>query len=549
MGRDRRKRRPGKRVIPPELAAPAATAPRTQSADPVLAVDPAAGAGLLAIAPVMAAVALGLAFALLVQPYLSTTEPDFDEGWLMLDARFMARGERPYVDFAHHEMPLHLYFLTAAGDLFGHTPYGYRLVSVLSIATSGLLLFVLVRPFAGVLAALTAEGTFLFASGHVFGIPAMPESSALPFTLLGTALLFLGRRPLSAYASAVAFVLALLVKPLPFAMVAAAVLALAWGREWRRLRDFAVGGILAAVAGLLWTNFVSDGLFFETLRFHVSRLATREVGMWTIDSGFTEIRERLGITTPWQWAALTFQNFFETRDAYLPIVLFVLSLLAIPIWVLRLTASRPALGAFAVLWPASYLFVNFVAVDFLSMRYFVPYLAFAAFLFSGWVWLASRVAPRVVVASAAAVLCVVLAVRLATSLAARQDPWFLGRADWIAREHPTVVSFSPMYFAWTGAEPGCDFANPALTYGSFGEQLPPGERARAHRIDDQKLIECLRAHRDVPVIIDWGFFFFTRPGSALREYLAGEGSSQRLFFSPQAMEQWDRPGYRAPPFR
>lgn len=545
MGRDRRKRRTEERVTAQEAAPPAA--PKAQSAEAALAVDPAVRARLLAAAPVLVAFALGLAFALLVQPHLPTTEPDFDEGWLMLDARFMARGERPYVDFAHHEMPLHLYFLTFAGDVFGHTPYGYRLVSLLSIAASGFLLFVLVRPFAGVLAALTAEGTFLFASGHVYGIAAVPETSALPFTLLGTVLLFLGRRSVSAYASAAAFVLALLVKPLPFVMVVAAALALAWGREWRRLRDFAIGGVLAAVLGLLWTDSTSDGVFFETLRFHVSRLATRDVGMWTIDSGFADIRERLGITSPWQWAVLTFQNFFETRTSLLPVVLFILSLLAIPIWVLRLTASRPALGAFAVLWPASYLFVNFVGLDFLSMRYFVPYLAFASFLFSGWVWLAGRIAPRGGVAAVAAVLCVVLAVRLTASLEARTDPWFLGRADWISRQHPTVVSFSPSYFAWTGAEPGCDFANPALTYGSFGEQLPPGEQM--HRFDDAKLIDCLRAHRDVPVIVDWGFFFFTRPGSALREYLAAEGSSQLLFFSPQAMEQWNRPGYVTPSFR
>ena len=50
-------------------------------------------------------------------------------------------------------------------------------------------------------------------------------------------------------------------------------------------------------------------------------------------------------------------------------------------------------------------------------------------------------------------------------------------------------------------------------------------------------------------MIDWAFYFFTRPGSALREYLAGEGNDRRLFFSPQALAQWDRPLLSMSPFR
>ena len=53
----------------------------------------------------------------------------------------------------------------------------------------------------------------------------------------------------------------------------------------------------------------------------------------------------------------------------------------------------------------------------------------------------------------------------------------------------------------------------------------------------------------MPVVIDWAFYFFTRPGSRLREYLAGEGSAQRLYFSPDAVQQWDRPLLRMSPLR
>ena len=42
-------------------------------------------------------------------------------------------------------------------------------------------------------------------------------------------------------------------------------------------------------------------------------------------------------------------------------------------------------------------------------------------------------------------------------------------------------------------------------------------------------------------MIDFWFYYFTRPGSLLRDYLRGEGSGQQLFFSPEALEQWDQP--------
>ena len=101
----------------------------------------------------------------------------------------------------------------------------------------------------------------------------------------------------------------------------------------------------------------------------------------------------------------------------------------------------------------------------------------------------------------------------------------------------------------TGAEPACDFGNSALTYGSFGESFLLTERTKRFRVSDERLIACLRAHPEIPVIVDWAFYYFTRPGSALRAYLEGEGSAQRLFFSPDAVAQWDRPLLRMSAFR
>jgi hypothetical protein len=541
----RRRGRPAGRASPPPTGrAPAAPAPPAPPGGRLAVPAPVA-----VVAPIAVAVALSVAFVAVALRVLATLPYDFDEAWLILDARFILRGQRPFVDFAHHEMPLHLYLLAAAGEVFGPTLLGYRMLSLLSIAGSGLLLFWLARSFVGPVPALFAQAAFLFTPLQSRALTAVPETPAVLFSLLGAFLLFARKGRWSARASGVAFVVALLIKPTCIVMVGAAALALVWARDWRRLLDFAVSGVVASLVGLVWANQVSDGVFGEILRFQLERIGTRKVGMWSIDSGFVEMRRLAGVETPWQWAVATFQSYYQVRTETVPIAVFVGGLLAVPIWVLGCARARPAMQLFAVLWPASYLLLNFVLLDFVSPRYFVPFLAFSAFLFAGWVWLVQRWAPAFAVAGIGVVACVPLVVHLVQVLGSDRDPWYWGRSDWITQNHPKVASFTPMLFAATGAEPGCDFANPALTYGGFGETFLVTERTRQFRFSDERLIECLRANPTMPFVVDWAFYFFTRPGSPLRAYLDGEGKAQLLFFSPDAMERWKEPSIRMSPYR
>lgn len=496
-----------------------------------------------------AAIALGAAFIALALPYLDTLAHDTDEASLMLDARLIALGRRPYIDFPHHEMPLQLYLLTAAGKVFGQTVFGYRMLSLLAVAASGVVLFALAVPFVGTLSALMAEVVFLFSPVQMRALTAVPETATVLFTLIGALCLFVGRTRWSAYAAGLAFVLALMTKPTAIVMVVAAVVSLVLARDWRRLRDFAAVGVVAAGIGLAWVNHVSDGVFMEIMRFQITRVGTRNVGMWTFDSGFTDMLKIAGIDRPWQFTLSSFKTFHQYGVEYGPMMVFVLAMLALPVWVFGCARSRPALRAFVVLWPASYLVANFVAIDFVTPRYFIPFQAFSAFLVAGLVWLARRRLPAAAITAAGAALGIALGAHFASALASNRDLWYWGRTDWIARNHAPVVSFSPLFFAATGTEPGCEFANPALTYGVFGETFLATPRTRGFRFSDERLIQCLRAHPDTPVVVDWSFYFFTRPGSPLRQYLSSEGSAQRLFFSPDAVEQWDRPLLHMNPFR
>ncbi len=534
--------RPATRTMPSLARTPAA--PRRRNPDDA----PTAAPGRLRADEAMA-LALTALFVAGMLPFLATLAHDFDEAWLMLEARAIARGLRPFVDFAHHEMPLHPHLLALFGTVFGPNLFGYRLLSLTSAAGTGYLLFRLVRPVAGPLPALGAQAAFLFTSVHAITLLAVPETPMTFCTVLGIFLLFGSRARWAVPARGVAFVAALLIKPTMIVVIAAAVASLAYARAWRTLGTLAVSGTVAALAGLAGVMLASDGAFVDILGFHQQRLADHQAGVWAIDSGFTDMRRLRGIEHPWQLALASMETFYRWRFEWLPAILLVGSLLALPIWVVGPLRSHPALRAFAVLWPAACFLGNFAVLDFVTARYFIPFPVFSAFLAAGWVWVAERRLPRRAVAVTLAVAAIALAGRLVVAVDGNRDLWYWGRVAWIAHEYPRVLSFSPMLFAATGTEPGCGFANPALTYGGFGEALLVTDRTRRFRVSDEQLIACLRADPTMPVVVDWAFYYFTRPGSALRAYLDGEGRARRLFFSPEALAEWGRPTPRVGFFR
>jgi len=502
-----------------------------------------------AFPPVVSAIALSATFLAVSTFVLAGLRHDFDEAWLMLDARAILRGLHPYADFPHHEMPLHLYLLALSGKLFGQTIFGYRMLSALCVAGSGYLVFRFALAAVGPVPALVAQALFLFSQLHEQSLAAVPETPTIFFLLLGSVLLFTHERRWAGFASGVAFAIALLIKPTALAVVVPAVLSLAIARQWRRIADLAVAGVVVSAIGVALAIYLSDGVFAEVLSFQLHRISTRNAGMWSIDSGFVDIRRLYGIETPRQWATFSMRNFYQPRFQWLPIGTLIAGLLAIPVWVAGCARGRPALQAFVVLWPLSAFVFNFAVLDFVSMRYFLSYPAFSAFLVAGWVWLAQRHVPPFAVEVACAGVIGLLGSHFFSTFGAVQDPWYRGRLECVTSLNPTLVSFSPMLFAAAGTEPGCGFANPALTYGGFGETFLITERLRRFKFDDQRLLDCLRANPKIPVVVDWGFYFFTRPGSPLRAYLEGEGAAQRLFFSPEAIWQWNEPLLRMSPLR
>jgi 4-amino-4-deoxy-L-arabinose transferase-like glycosyltransferase len=452
---------------------------------------------------------------------------------------------RPFVDFIHHQPPLHLYLLAPFGKWFGDSLAGYRILSAVSIAGSALVLFFFVRRFAGTVPALFAQAVFLFSPAQIYTLCVLPETPTAVFTLLGAAFLFAGRGAASAYAAGAAFTAALLIKATSGVVIFAATVSLVYARNWRRLGHFAAGGILSAVLGFAWLLSISDGEFAEVLRVQATRAATRSSGMWSVPSGFEDMRRSVGAETRLEWALHCFKEFFRYPDSRLPLALFAASMAAAPVWVLGIARGNRALQAFCVAWPLAYVALNFFLIDFVAAEKFTPFLAFSAFSIAGLAWFVQRLAGAPATAVIALGLCVPLAMHFTQSLRDRRDPEYFRHARRFMRKHPVAVSFTPMLFAVTGTEPGCGLWNPINTYGRFAEAVGT-DRTRRLRRSDEQLVACLKENPRAVAVVDWGFYFYTVPGSPLREYLGGEGRRQRAFFSSEAREQWDAPVFTLP---
>jgi 4-amino-4-deoxy-L-arabinose transferase-like glycosyltransferase len=483
---------------------------------------------------------LAVAFVVVWWPFLSIVPADFDEGWFILESRSILRGLHPFVDFAHHDTSLHLYLLALCAKVFGQTFVGYRTLSLLGIAGSSFLVFCLVRPTMGAVPALVAQMLFLSFPGQLRALVVVPEPPMVFFLLLGIYLLFQRNTRASAWASGIALAVAIMLKPLCLVAVAGAAMSLGVARQWRRLGDLAASGLVGAAAGIAWALYVSDGIFGDVLRLQVLRYATRNKGIWSTNSGVVEMMRAAGIQTPFQLAMSAAREFYHFPETYLSASLLVLSIGGMVAWLRGAARSNTALAAFAVLWPVSFLLVNFAMVDFLSPRYFVPYLAFSAFLLAGIAGVVQRRVGAMLTLSVAAIVCGILVSQL-VSIVREHDAWYVKRAESIARRYPEVVSFSPMFFAATGTEPGCGFENPMLTYGRFGEQFLVAPRLRRFAFSDERIIECLKQNPRLMLLVDIGFYLFTRPGSRLHQYLDGEGSTHRLFFSDEDETQWNLP--------
>ncbi|MCG5053873.1 MAG: DUF2029 domain-containing protein [Myxococcales bacterium] len=239
---------------------------------------PKPGLGVRDLAPRLMALA-GLAAALL--PMALRRLIDGDEGYLLMGARLVSEGQRPYADFFSPQTPGVAYAFGAWFSVFGRSWGSARVLAGLVAVATGMFLFEYVwratRSRGWAFVSLVA----FVGSGYVLGWLTIAKTYGLTamFVMAGAVMLILDRSRWTSFAAGMCFALATETRLYALVAVVAGLVFL-WQQRafaprglWRELAGYALG-VGAGALFILPSVFAStEALWFGVVEYHGMREA------------------------------------------------------------------------------------------------------------------------------------------------------------------------------------------------------------------------------------------------------------------------------------
>jgi 4-amino-4-deoxy-L-arabinose transferase-like glycosyltransferase len=303
---------------------------------------------------------------------------NYDEGVYVFQAREMAAGKLPMVDFFSHQPPLYPALLAVLELAGAGTLWGARFLSALCWCAAAVIVFRLARTYLGAGAsALACFAVLLTPLGLYFGRVALPNAPMVALTV--TAFLLAGRDGgrKRLVAAGVVITLAVLIKPLALAPAIALALWLALGRRWRALALLTVTGAVGAASAWLLLDLAGDGGFTELVRLQLTRFRHAQGFELVRQYGpFAQLTDARGIDTALAW------NLAEHRrgllSAGLPgadanVLTVVGAAAALLLWPWLATRQRRLVGL-CVVWLGVPLAFNLLVWEPVWNHYFVQYI-------------------------------------------------------------------------------------------------------------------------------------------------------------------------------
>jgi hypothetical protein len=437
------------------------------------------------------------AFLCFYGPILDRLPHNLDEGVNLFDARFIAQGQRPYVDFFYHQLPVHLYALAGIATLAPESLYMHRLPSLISVAATGGVLYLIAARLASPAVAVLAAALYYAMPLQPLALLVLPNSPMLFFSTLAVWLILLhdGRR--AVWLGAVSLLFAILWKPLAFAtaiMIGILVL-LDRTQRWKLVPMtvvLAVGG-LASLAAL---HVLTQGAFTELLALQYHRYS-RKTGFEIMQQYSTVqvLLRRMGVTSFLGW---NIKSHFIAFDQHKALFLFTGAAGAWLVWRGR-SELRPGSGRLLALWIAVPLFFSlFVwepAWDHYHLQY-LPALSILTAVVFRTLMDAEGGMRRVtrIVAGIGLVWTLVIGPLLTVGML--QDYARLRR---MRADYPVLLSFDPFLNFVSGTEPACGVTDPLAQFSKPFFQDSP-RFSRFVRSTDQ-LIACLEQAPQIRVLI------------------------------------------------
>lgn len=477
--------------------------------------------------------AVAVLFIVITAPKLDVLRPNVDEGVYILQARLVRQGEVPYEDFFYHQTPLYLHALAGFGSLGVDTVAGYRFVSLLASALTGVLVFHAGRRLGDGVTALLGQLAFYAAPIQVYGMLALPNAVTALLSAAGVLSVLLGGGFGWSLLGGFLLATAVLVKPLAVPVVLALVAALVLvPGERRKLPALVAGGLATGLAAWLMLHLATGGGFTEVLRLQAQRYSGRSGFELMAHYGdFRAAMETRGATTPtsWNWSEHTgafLRGGFTNGNFWL-----LLAALASP-FSRRRPWPRPLLVVL-VLWLAATVWFSLFVWEPIWDHYFVLYLPPLA-LFAG-VTLKACLGVRRRWKKPLAYLFIAGC----TVLGHTQrfvDPYWYRQARAVGQQVQgrDLFTFNPLIHVVAGTRPACGLIDPLNVYGEHAiAGLDPDGPMSRFRITAGDLVACLGEDTRV-VIDDYAFWFLEPPVLAHLK----RTPHRLIFFGPDARRRF-----------
>jgi hypothetical protein len=398
------------------------------------------------------------AFLLFYGAVLDRLPHNLDEGVNLWDARFIAHGQRPYVDFFYHQLPFHLYALAAVATVAPESLYLHRLPSLLSVAATGGVLYLIAARLASPAVAVLAAALYYAMPLQVVALLVMPNSPMLLFSTVAVWLILFHDRPAAVVAGALSLLVAVLWKPLALSTVVVVGVLLLVDRA-QRWKLVPVGLVLAAggAASLAALHALTQGAFTELLALQYHRYS-RKTG-FTIMQQYSTVQallERMHVRSFFAWNVQSHFKAFAEHKA-----LFLLTGVAGGwlVWQGR-AELRAGSGRLLALWVVVPLLFSLFVWEPAWDHYHVQYLPALSILTAVLLrYLLTQELVVRLVARAGLVWALVVGPLLV--LGTLQD---YGRLRGLRDVSPVLLSFDPFLNFVSGSEPACGVTDPLAQF-------------------------------------------------------------------------------------
>jgi 4-amino-4-deoxy-L-arabinose transferase-like glycosyltransferase len=478
--------------------------------------------------------AVAFVFVGITLPKLDVLRPNVDEGVYIQQARLVRQGQTPYVDFFYHQTPLYLYALAGFGSLGADSLAGYRFLSLLASALTGVLVFHAGRRLLDRKTGILAQLAFYAAPLHLYSFLALPNALTGLLTAAGVFAILLGPGLRWTLLGGFCLSIAVLVKPLAVPVVLAILLTLVlFPGERRRLPALVSSGTAIALAAWVFLHASTGGGFTEVLRLQAQRYSSRTG--FELMSHYRDFRNAMilrGVDTPtgWNWSehSRAFSSGGFTNGNFW---LFLAAAASPFLW--KRSMPRPLLAGLA-LWLLLAVSFSLFVWEPIWDHYFVMYLPPLALFAS--VSLEAALAGRRWWARTSAVVALLGCTVLGHTQRFTEPLWYRqARATGKQARGGEFLSFNPLIHVVSGTRPACGLIDPLNVYGERAiAALDPGGPMKRFEITAEDLVRCLGDDTWV-VIDDYAFWFLDPP---LLAHL--ERTPHRLiFFGPFARARFE----------